>query len=133
MTVIDLTARQQLGKARARAARERWEMLLLQHIRAFGLPEPERQYRHLRGRKFTLDFAWPEVRLAVEVDGGGWTGGRHHTPLGYRKDRERDALSLLAGWRVLRVVPEQVRSGEAVGWVRALLGAGVAREREAGN
>jgi very-short-patch-repair endonuclease len=133
VAVIDLTARQQLGKAKAKAARERWELLLLQHVRAHGLPPPEREYRFHPRRAWRFDFAWPEVRVAVEVDGGTWTGGRHSTGLGYRRDCEKQAHAAIAGWRVLRVVPEQVRSGEAVAWVRALLGAGVAGEREAGN
>ena len=133
MDVADLTARQQLGKARARAQRERWEALLIQHVRAAGLPAPVREYVFLPPRKWRLDLAWPEVRVGVEVDGGEWLpgGGRHQRGLGYRRDRERDAHALIAGWRILRVVPAQIRSGEAVGWVGALLGAGVGRIREA--
>jgi very-short-patch-repair endonuclease len=126
MDVIDLTARQQAGRAKARADRERWELLLLHQLRAARVPAPEREYRFHATRKWRFDFAWPEVRLAVEVDGGTWTGGRHTRGKGYREDCVKMADALLAGWRVLRVVPPQVKDGSALRWVEALLRAGVA-------
>ena len=47
-----------------------------------------------------FDFAWPDSKLAVEIDGGQWMagGGRHNT------DGDRLKLNTAAtlGWRVLR-------------------------------
>src|SRR5690606_6883288 len=42
-----------------------------------------------RGRNWRLDFAWPEHRVAVEVEGGTRTGGRHVRPRGFEKDVEK--------------------------------------------
>jgi very-short-patch-repair endonuclease len=65
-------------------------------VRQAGLPEPIAQYSIGRYR---LDFAWPELRVAVETD--GWaTHGRRQA---FEDDRARDAFLLAAGWRVLRV------------------------------
>jgi very-short-patch-repair endonuclease len=64
--------------------------------RRAGLPQPEAQYRL---GPYRLDFAWPELRVAVETD--GWaTHGRRPA---FEHDRARDAELLARGWRVLRV------------------------------
>ena len=63
-------------------------------IRAFGLPEPECQYR-IAGLR--VDFAWPEAKLAVEVD-----GRNHDLPAMRLADTVRNALLAGAGFDVLR-------------------------------
>jgi very-short-patch-repair endonuclease len=57
------------------------------------------------GRRFRPDIAFPEVRLAVEVDGWAY----HRTKQQRDADVERDNLLMLAGWRVLRFTWEDVR------------------------
>lgn len=64
--------------------------------RRAGLPQPHAQYRVGRYR---LDFAWPELRVAVETDGWATHGPRE----GFEADRARDAALMARGWRVLRV------------------------------
>jgi very-short-patch-repair endonuclease len=51
-----------------------------------------------------FDLAWPEVGLAVEVD--GWE--THGTREAFQDDRERDALMVAIGWRVLRFTWDDV-------------------------
>lgn len=63
------------------------EEALLKMIRAAGLPEPRAQAYVLGYR---LDFHWPELRLAVEVD----TYGTHGSPARFDSDRRRDARLL---------------------------------------
>jgi very-short-patch-repair endonuclease len=71
-----------------------------------GRPEPEAEYKFHATRKFRFDFAWPEHRLALEVDGGQFApgGGRH------AKDTDRAKLNLAAilGWRVMRYSPQML-------------------------
>ena len=67
-----------------------------------GLPQPVAQYPVGRYR---LDFAWPELEVAVETD--GWaTHGRRQA---FEEDRARDAFLLAAGWRVLRVTYRRLK------------------------
>ena len=49
------------------------------------------------GRRFRLDFAWPDAKLYVEVD--GWD--THRTFTDFHGDRRRDALLVAAGWTPL--------------------------------
>ena len=91
-------------------------------IRLMQLPPPERQAKIVPGRKFAHDFCWPRQRLLVEVQGGTWGKGAHSSGLGIRRDYVKNALALQEGFRTLFVDGEQVRSGEALTWLVALLG-----------
>lgn len=51
------------------------------------------------GRRGTVDFADPELRLIVEVDSRRW----HSTTQALTEDRRRDRQAAAAGWQVVRV------------------------------
>jgi len=74
-----------------------------------------------RGRLWRFDFAWPDRMIAVEVDGGTWTGGRHVRPAGYQKDAEKLNAAALKGWTVLRYDRIQVKSGVALNEIEKAL------------
>ena len=83
-------------------------------LRACGLPVPVGEYRFAPPRRWRFDYAWPDLKLAVEVDGGIWTRGRHTRGAGVLKDNEKLNTAVLNGWRVLRVTPTQVCDGSAI-------------------
>ena len=121
------TIREYVAREQARARRERWEQLLLSQIRALKLPEPEREYR-FADRRWRLDFAWPTAilapghwRLAVEVEGITPAGGRHQRMRGFEEDAAKYLAAAVLGWLVLRVTPRQVKNGDAVRAIEALL------------
>lgn len=88
-----------------------------------GLPAPVLEYRFHPTRKWRFDLAWPQQLLAVEIDGGVFSGGRHSRGAGYRADCEKFAEAAILGWRVIRVLPEHVKKGQALAWIeRALSG-----------
>jgi very-short-patch-repair endonuclease len=87
-------------------------------MRVERLPLPVAQFKPVRERRFRMDFAWPDRRVIVEVD-----GEVHRIKTRFHADIEKHALLVLAGWTVLRVGGREVRSGQAVQWVRQLLGA----------
>lgn len=88
------------------------EMLALQ-IRGLKLPLPEREYRFCRGRRWRFDFAWPELKLALEIEGGTYSGGRHVRGDGFEADCKKYNTAELLGWTVLRVTGRMVRKGLA--------------------
>jgi len=57
-------------------------------------------------RKFRFDYACQEAMVAIEIDGGIWTGGRHSGGLGQKKDFEKLNLAAEMGWLVLHYTPE---------------------------
>lgn len=82
------------------------------------LPRPARQ--HPVG-PYRLDYAWPDRRLAVEVDGYG----PHSSREAFQSDRERQNALVLGGWTVLRFTWADVRDRPAAvaAVVRRALGA----------
>jgi len=90
-------------------------------IKVAGLPPPEREFRFDSKRRWRLDFAWPEQRMAVEVDGGMWIRGAHNRPLRIAADHEKRNHLTLAGWRVLVFTGDQVKSGAAISQLESLL------------
>jgi very-short-patch-repair endonuclease len=93
------------------------EILMANHIRAVGLPEPVTEFRFHPVRKWRFDFAWPEKMLAIEVNGGTWNAGRHARGKGLSNDAEKGAVAQIMGWMVLSVTSDMVRSGEAIKYV----------------
>ena len=97
------------------------ETLALQ-IRAVKLPEPLREHRFKKERKWRFDFAYPSHMLAIEVEGGVWSGGRHTRGAGFTKDCEKYNAALMDGWRVYRCTPEMIETGIVVSDLAILLG-----------
>lgn len=59
-------------------------------------------------RRWRFDYAIPEHKIALEVEGGVWTGGRHTSSVGFLNDMEKYNTATLMGWRVLRTTPEEL-------------------------
>lgn len=105
------------------------EELLALQIRCAKIQTAEREYRFHSKRRWRFDFAWPEIsdslgnkfKLAVEVEGGTWNGGRHTRGAGFEADCEKYAEALIDGWLVLRVTGKQVKSGKAIAWIERIV------------
>lgn len=93
------------------------------------VPDYEREHFFHPKRKWRFDFAWPEQKVALEVEGsiygrpvvcptckrkvvrvtkGGrpYTireGGRHNSPKGFENDCDKYNSATLLGWKVFRV------------------------------
>jgi very-short-patch-repair endonuclease len=91
------------------------------HCRAYGL-KPEREVAFAPGRKFRFDFLFPEDKLAIEIDGGTRTFGRHSRHGGITSDCVKYNLAVRLGYRVLRYTTEMVEQGTAINDVREILG-----------
>lgn len=79
------------------------EARFLTLCRCWRLPEPEREYRFDPVRRWRFDFAWPDVRVALEVEGGVYSHGRHTRGSGFTRDVEKYNMAVMLGWAVLRV------------------------------
>ena len=85
-----------------------------------GIPKPVREFVFSPARKWRSDFAWPDARLLVEVDGGTYGAGRasgHTSVSGMARDREKDAAAAILRYHVIRVDSKAVRSGQGAEWV----------------
>lgn len=82
----------------------------------------ERFHSFDAGRMWRFDLAWPASMLAVEVDGGTFSGGRHTRGQGYEDDAIKLNEAVLRGWRVLRVTTAMVERGDALEFVERAFG-----------
>ena len=69
-----------------------------------------KEYRFHPTRKWRFDYAIPSRRIAIEVEGGVWTQGRHTRPQGFLGDMEKYNTATLMGWRVFRTTPDRLIS-----------------------
>jgi very-short-patch-repair endonuclease len=114
----------ELGGGRAlRAVLEAWngdalpagvaEMRVVRELLAAGLPQPVRQYE-IREAAARVDLAYPDHRLAIELDGFRWHAGRGP----FRSDRLRRNRLEVAGWQLVEAaredVGQMVRSAAAI-------------------
>lgn len=99
------------------------EDALERQLQELGLTGFVREYRFHPIRKWRFDFAHPDRKLAVEVEGFGAGGmaGRHQRFMGFNQDAEKYAEAVIAGWRVIRCTTQQVRNGKAAQWVARAL------------
>ena len=102
------------------------------HLKLTGLPTPVREYRfsQLTNRLWRFDFAWPELRIAVEIEGlthygknadGSHKIGRHQTSAGFQGDLDKYNQAAIERWQVLRFSQHQVKSGDAIQITERLL------------
>lgn len=104
------------GSRALRAVLEAWngdalpagvaEMRVIRQLLAAGLPDPVRQHEiHHHGQFVArVDLAYPDDRLAIELDGFRWHAGRGP----FRSDRLRRNRIEAAGWRLLETAPEDI-------------------------
>jgi hypothetical protein len=83
----------------ARPTESGLEDFALRMLFRHGAPPPERQYViRVPGRpEIRPDFAYPSVRLALEVDSAVW----HSDSESYRRDRGKWNLLTARGWTLL--------------------------------
>lgn len=100
----------------------KYEVLFYQQLLAAELEPPDREARFHPTRKWKIDFAWPDRKIGVEIEGLTWHAGRHTRGSGFEKDCEKYGEAVILGWRILRVTADMVVDGRAIEMTRRLMG-----------
>lgn len=92
-------------------------------LKAHGLPPPAQEYRFCSARRWRFDYAWPDLDppVALEVEGGIWTRGRHVRPGGMLSDMTKYNRAALMGWVVLRCTPDDIKTGRVIDLLKEAL------------
>lgn len=94
---------------RARLPKRSPTEILAEYCRAHGHPEPVAEYEFAQPvREWAFDFAWPALLVALELEGGTFSGGRHTTGAGFRNDCVKYNEAAIRGWLVLRVMTSEM-------------------------
>jgi very-short-patch-repair endonuclease len=86
-----------------------------------GIPAPKAEHRFTELRKWRFDFAWVEQKVALEVEGGAFSKGRHTRGSGFVKDMEKYSEAAALGWLIIRVTPQQLYDTRTFNWIKAAL------------
>jgi len=68
------------------------------------------EYKFHPKRKWRFDWANLELKIAIEIEGGAFTNGRHTRGAGFINDMEKYNEAIILGWKVFRVTPQQFNS-----------------------
>lgn len=98
-------------KAARRAAAEQEREHFAWFCENLGLPRPVWEHRFATHRRWRFDYAWPDRMVALEVEGGVWTQGRHTRGKGYLADIEKYNAAQVMGWTVIRCTPGDLYAG----------------------
>jgi hypothetical protein len=114
------------------ANKKKAEAKFFSYCQLLKVREPEREFVFHPVRKWRFDFAWKDVKVAVEIEGvtkfgGSKAIGRHQRPEGMAKDCEKYNAALDLGWVVYRFTQDLV-TASAVEQVAAAL-----KRREGGG
>ena len=60
----------------------------------------ERYAKSKRSKRYRADFALPEARSLIEIQGGTYMRGRHVSGSGYDRDARKYNLAMISGWKV---------------------------------
>lgn len=99
-------------------------------FKACGLPVPVCEHRFAPPRRWRFDYAWPELLVALEVEGGIWTGGRHTRGAGFLNDINKYNRAALLGWTVVRCTPKTLLAQETIAMMDELLALAYARKEK---
>ena len=69
---------------------------------------PELEFKFHPKRRWRFDLALPQHMVAIEIEGGVWTNGRHVRGKGFLSDIEKYNEAAVLGWRVLRFTPDML-------------------------
>jgi very-short-patch-repair endonuclease len=79
------------------------------------------EYKFHPVRKWRFDYANPDLKIAVEVEGGIWTNGRHTTGSGFAGDMVKYNEAVVLGWHLLRFTPDQMTKTDTYETIRRLI------------
>jgi len=82
-----------------------------------GLPDPCMEHQFHPDRKWRFDYAWSGTKVALEVEGGVWTAGRHVRGKGFLGDVEKYNEAGRLGWIVLKTTPKELLTDATVALV----------------
>lgn len=79
------------------------------------------EHRFDPSRRWRFDFAIPAHKVAIEVEGGVFTNGRHTRGKGFIGDMEKYNRAVELGWFLIRITPKQKYDEKTIEQIRSVL------------
>ena len=71
-------------------------------------------------RQWQIDYFFPQILLAIEQEGGVWTGGRHTRGKGFIADMDKYNFISSKGWTLIRRTPDQMKTQETIELIKTV-------------
>jgi hypothetical protein len=68
----------------------------------------EQEFKAIPKRRFRLDFAHPDTKIGIEIQGQLWHKGRHNSGTGLLSSYEKHNLHLANGWLVFQLADKMI-------------------------
>lgn len=117
-------------KNKAKAKEQARKLAELVEINLSELPGYEKEVIFHPVRKWRFDYAWTDLKIALEIHGGVFTNGRHTRGTGFTEDKIKMNTAQLLGWMVIEATSAQVKDGQMLSWIKEAL---TYREKHAPN
>ena len=103
-------------------------------VAQLGLPDPVPEHRVLATRRFRFDYAWPDRKIALEIEGGFFGTGRrcpacrqlprsgHSSVRRLKDDADKYSFAAAIGWTIIRRWPDALLTHETRAMLRAAFG-----------
>ena len=92
-------------------------------IAAWEADYQERYAKSKRSKRYRLDFAHPDSRTGVEIQGGVYNRGRHVTGSGYERDCRKYNLAYTSGWTIFLLTSQMAKDAYWHGLIAAHIAA----------
>lgn len=87
-----------------------WHMVGQAEWGGWDYPQPEREFLfYAPHRMWRLDFAWPAVMVACEIEGGIFVHGGHNRGPIYADNCEKYNAAAFIGWAVIRMTTQDMK------------------------
>ena len=80
-----------------------------------------KEYKFCDGRKWRFDYALPDLKIAIEIEGGVFSNGRHTRGKGYLNDMEKYNMASELGWTLLRYTPTQLNESKTYEQIKRVI------------
>jgi len=105
------------AKNKAKAKEQARKLAELVGINLSELPEHKKEFIFHPVRKWRFDYAWVDIKVALEIHGGIFTNGRHTRGKGFSEDKVKMNSAQLLGWTVIEATTAQVKNGQMLKWI----------------
>ena len=78
-------------------------------IAAWEADYQERYLKSKRSKRYRLDFAHPDSRTGIEIQGGVYNRGRHVTGSGYERDCRKYNLAYTSRWTIFLLTSQMAK------------------------
>ena len=80
-----------------------------------------KEYKFHPTRKWRFDYCIPSEMIAIEIEGGAFTNGRHTRGKGFIEDMRKYNEAVILGWRLIRFTPTQLKTILPIDTIKAIL------------